>query len=293
LGGIASGSTAPTSRQAIIVDRTAVVDPMKLPPPALEMRQRSRPLRMRDPVAYRKMKAAMASGSILPEVPSMLSLPLATTPTILTNFIGLAMVESCGTCEPPDTQVAAGPNHVVEADNVAVRIFDKTGAVLTTFGLNHLFNLDPALFTSDPKIRYDTISGRWFISMLSLDTSDPKTARNGEFDLAVSTSSDPTQPFNIYSFQTPGSLPDQPSLGFNDDKVVTGANSFSCSPDSMMAVKRAASSWCGTRPTCCRIEVCRQIFFRRRRTQPISQSCPRRAARQPRRSSWPPRSEPV
>src|SRR5271170_7050821 len=37
-------------------------------------------------------------------------------------------------------------------------------------------------------------------------------------------------PFYIYNFETLGAFPDQPSLGFNDDKVVTGGNSFSCSP---------------------------------------------------------------
>jgi hypothetical protein len=217
-------------RRAIVLQRTAIVDPMKLAPPAIVTNPSPRPLRMRDPVAYLNSKDAVAGDSILPEVPSMLSLP-AITPTILTNFIGLAAQESCGGCEPPDTQVAAGPDHVVEVDNVEGRIFDKTGTVLHSFGLNGLFNLDPALFTSDPRIRFDTISQRWFISMLSLDNHEVKFAHNGKFDLAVSTSSDPTQPFNVYTFATPGSFPDQPSLGFNDDKVVTGGNSFSCGPN--------------------------------------------------------------
>jgi len=179
------------------------------------------------------MKAAMASGAILPEAPSMLSLALTTTPTVLANFIGLGQSESCN-CEPPDTQVAAGPNHVFEVDNVAGKIWDKSGNVVrAAFDLNGLFNLPPAntLFSSDPRIRYDTISGRWFISMLSLDTSDISTAQNGQYNLAVSTSSDPTQPFNVYTFPTPGDFPDQPSLGFNDDKVVSSGVSFSCSPN--------------------------------------------------------------
>jgi hypothetical protein len=161
----------------------------------------------------------------------MLSLPLTTTPTILANFIGLAALESCGTCEPPDTQVAAGPNHVFEADNVAVRIFDKTGHAVTSFGLNSLFKLDASLFTSDPRSRYDTLSDRWYISMLALDGGDVSTSHNGWFYLAVSTSSDPTQSFNVYSLETAGSFPDQPSLGFNDDKIVSSGVSFSCSPD--------------------------------------------------------------
>src|SRR6266851_528000 len=157
LGDVASGSTALTLPQSIVVERSAVVDPMRLAPPSSAMRPRSRPLRMRDPAAYRRMKAAMASGAILPEAPSMLSLALTTTPTVLRNFAGLVAQESCSGCEPPDTNVAAGPNHVFEVDNVAGKIFDKSGGVLATFGLNGFFNLNPTLFSSDPKIRYDTI----------------------------------------------------------------------------------------------------------------------------------------
>ncbi len=230
-GAIVSTSAALTSPQPIVVQRTALVDPMKLEASAFAGRPHPRPLRMRDPVAYRKMKAALATGWIVPQVPSLLSMSPATTPAMLSNFIGLAAEESCGTCEPPDTQVAAGPDHVFEVDNVEGRIFDKSGNVLQSLSLNGLFNLDAAIFTSDPRIRYDTISGRWLISILSLDSSEVKTAKNGQFNLAVSTSSDPTQPFNVYTFSTPGSFPDQPSLGFNDDKVVTGGNSFSCNPN--------------------------------------------------------------
>src|SRR4029077_19034457 len=189
-GDVASGSTTFAAPQSIIVERSAVVDPMKLPPPSTAMRPRSRTRRRRDPIAYRNLKAAMASGAILPEAPSMLSLALTTTPTVLPGFIGMAAEESCGGCEPPDTQVAAGPNHVFEVDNVAGKIWDKSGhVVMATFGLNGLFNLNSMIFSSDPRIRYDTISGRWFISMLSLDTSDTTTASTGQYNLAVSTSS--------------------------------------------------------------------------------------------------------
>jgi len=230
-GDVASGSTAFAPPQSIIVERSAVIDPMRLAPPAVNvMRPRSRLRRRRDTAAYRKRKAAMASGAILPEAEPLLSQALVTTPTVLASFIGLGVAESCD-CEPPDTQVAAGPNHVFEVDNVAGKIFSKTGTtVMATFGLNSFFNLNSTLFTSDPRIRYDTISGRWLVSILSLDTSDITTAHNGQYNLAVSTSSDPTQPFNVYTFPTPGFFPDQPSLGFNDDKVVSSGVAFSCNP---------------------------------------------------------------
>ena len=117
--------------------------------------------------------------------------------------------------------------------NVAGMIYDKSGnTLLAAFNLNHLFNLEPSdLFSSDPRIEYDTISGRWFVSLLILDTTDITTAQNGFFNLAVSIDSNPLDGFDVYSIETPGDFPDQPSLGFNDDKVVTGGNSFSCNPN--------------------------------------------------------------
>jgi Abnormal spindle-like microcephaly-assoc'd, ASPM-SPD-2-Hydin len=227
----ATQSTAPQPLH-FSATRIGIVDPMKLPPAAMAPTRHFMPLRVADPVAYLKRKAAVSAGAMLPDVPSLATLPLTTMPAFTTNFAGVGFPDSqCGPgCEPPDTQVAVGPNNVVETTNIVARIFDKSGNVISTLNLNSLFGVDPAIFSSDPRIRFDTISQRWFISFLIFDTDDLNTAQNGFFYLAVSTSSDPTQPFNFYQFETPEAFPDQPSLGFNDDKVVTGGNSFSCFP---------------------------------------------------------------
>ncbi len=196
------------------------------------------PSRVANPVTYLQSKAAVSggTGTVLPDVPTMRgtleTLAQLTTPSFSTNFGGVESPDAqCGPyCEPPDAQVAVGPNNVVETTNIVARIFDKTGNVISTLNLNTLFGVDPSIFSSDPRVRYDTISQRWFISFLIFDNADLNQAQNGFFYLAVSSSSDPTKPFYIYNFETPGAYPDQPSLGFNDDKVITGGNSFSCSP---------------------------------------------------------------
>ncbi|HYL60340.1 MAG TPA: choice-of-anchor D domain-containing protein [Candidatus Acidoferrales bacterium] len=215
----------------IVVNRVAVIDPMSLPAPGSTTHRGARPLRVADPAAYLQMKSALANGSIMPLLPSLASGPSATLPEVLLNFSGLAAAESCGGCEPPDTQVAAGPSHVFEVDNVRGQIFDKSGNAMTSFDLNAFFGLNTNLFTSDPRIRFDTISGRWFVSLLSLDAADLKTSHNGFINLAVSTDSDPTHGFTAYQIETAASFPDQPALGFNEDKVVTSANAFTCSPN--------------------------------------------------------------
>ncbi len=216
--------------------RTGTVYPLELPPVTASVGRHSRPRRVADPVAYRLSKAAIDNGAILPGLPSLVTLALsATTPTFSTHFNGLAFPDSqCGPdCEPPDTQVAAGPNDIIEVTNIVGRVFDKSGTDLDNFNLNSLFGVNPTIFSSDPRIEYDTLAGRWYISFLIYDTTDTAMdpAHNGFFELAVSIDSNPAHGFNTYAVETPGEIPDQPSLGFNDDKIVTGGNAFSCDPD--------------------------------------------------------------
>ena len=87
--------------------------------------------------------------------------------------------------------VAAGPNNVVELTNIVGRIFDKSGNDLSDFNLNTFFGVATDIFSSDPRIEYDTLSQRWFISFLTFDTTDPTTAQNGFWNLAVSKEFEP------------------------------------------------------------------------------------------------------
>jgi hypothetical protein len=146
------------------------------------------------------------------------------------NFPGIGESNSDCQCEPPDTQVGAGPNDVVAVVNIAMNVFDKSGDLLLAKSLNDLYGIG-ANFSTDPRIRYDTQSGRWFISMLSLDNTDTSNSHNSYFNLAISNSSDPAGGFSLYQYETAGSLGDQPGLGISNDKVVITGNAFSCKPD--------------------------------------------------------------
>jgi hypothetical protein len=99
---------------------------------------------------------------------------------------------------PPDTIVAAGPNHVVEAVNQNLLFASKAnlpnsisgtvqsfqdffaGMTHSTFGLSDLI--------SDPSVNYDPSTGKWVISILDIDLQNFK----GYLDIAVSNSNDPT-----------------------------------------------------------------------------------------------------
>jgi hypothetical protein len=168
----------------------------------------------------------------------------------LTGFGGLG--ETC--CIPPDTQVAVGPNSVVEMVNVQGRITTKAGVQTSTFNNSDFFggpqNAMNSAFWSDPRVLYDTLSGRFFATILIFDSCNPAppptgsgctTNGNSEVDLAVSGSNDPTN-WAVYIVQTSTNnvLFDQPKLGASNDKVVLtwNDNGFS-GPYQFVVVQKA------------------------------------------------------
>jgi hypothetical protein len=96
--------------------------------------------------------------------------PAPTMPPPLLTFEALSAAQACA-CAPPDTDGDVGPNHYVEAVNVAFKVFDKSGNTLagpTTY--NSLFA--PLTGTpcgsgqndGDPFALYDPVADRWLIS---------------------------------------------------------------------------------------------------------------------------------
>ncbi len=125
---------------------------------------------------------------------------------------------------PPDVQMAVGPNHIFELVNQVGKIFTKQGTSVSTFFLSSFFGTNTNDHVSDPKIMYDTLSGKWFASIADFTTVS--------VILAVSTSSDPTitpNGWKIYNFPF-SNCPDQPKIGFNDDKLAITANIFAANP---------------------------------------------------------------
>src|SRR5712691_1564987 len=151
--------------------------------------------------------------------------PSANSP-LATGFAGLSygMTYACGagfTCTnratPPDVQIAAGPNYIVEMVNIIYGVWTKQGALVKVSGLASLWG-SGSDYIGDPKVLYDSQSGRWFASLLDVT--------QGSVRVGASASSDPTGNWYTYSFKTSGYCPDQPILGVNDDKVMVSANDF-------------------------------------------------------------------
>jgi len=157
-----------------------------------------------------KMKTSKKMARIISQIPSQAPQPAAVNP--ITGFTGL----SENGFIPPDVQIATGPNYVVELVNSAGRIWDTQGTFEMDFTLQDLF--DTANVPFDPKILYDTQSGRWFASA---------TTFQNFVHIAVSTTDDPTGLWTNYIINF-GNLafPDQPRIGVSDDKFVVSTNVF-------------------------------------------------------------------
>jgi len=126
---------------------------------------------------------------------------------------------------PPDPQVAVGPDHIVEMVNTLGRISGKGGSEVRTFPLVDFFIVPAGYLDSDPRVLYDALSGRWFAAYISFHDSIISTDE-GELELAVSETSDPTGAWDIYASTFTDTLPDYPSLGVTNDKVTISFNLF-------------------------------------------------------------------
>ncbi len=155
-------------------------------------------------------------GAANAAVPTVLGTQSSSSVDLLSSFNGLSQIQSCP-CVPPDVQVAAGPNQVMEMVNVEGEVFTKQGVSNQTFSLSTFFRTGSDSI-SDPKVLFDASSGRWFSSLVDITI-------NGVI-LGVSSTSDPTGLWVLYSISTGSDLPDQPILGVSDDKAVVAANDF-------------------------------------------------------------------
>lgn len=143
------------------------------------------------------------------------------------HFLGLSSTNSSCGCAPPDVQLAVGPSQVVEMVNLEGKIWNKTGLALTSFTLASFF-ITGTDFTSDPKVLYDNLSGRWFASLLDVTT--------GTIHVGVSNTSSATGAWSIYSVGgTPaGYFPDQPILGVSSKLVTLGGNVYNTSTSAFL-----------------------------------------------------------
>ena len=114
---------------------------------------------------------------------------------------------------PPDTNIAVGPNHIVEVVNSEIAVFDKTGLMKSGYpkALGSLWStLGGGCWlnnSGDPVVQYDRAADRWLVTQLGSLRSPYSEC------IAVSKTNDPTGAYNTWAYSFGSSLNDYPKFG--------------------------------------------------------------------------------
>ncbi|HEY0070733.1 MAG TPA: S-layer homology domain-containing protein [Chloroflexia bacterium] len=171
-------------------------------------------------------KAAPGSGA---SSASGAQVAAAATLSITVSFPGINSTEAACGCQPPDGDMAVGPNHIVLGVNTAFQVFSKSGTPLTgVIQSDDFFGSCGAegLGSSDPDTVYDPVADRYTIAILRYDSTTDKSF----VSLGVTQSPDPTTTWNKYCFEQPyngiDALYDFPHIGVGQDALFTTGNLY-------------------------------------------------------------------
>jgi hypothetical protein len=191
----------------------------------------------------RSVAAAVSKPPLAPQ--PLTSATVTSTEEQLTVFAGMNLDQQIGALgpsegrQPPDTQIAAGPNLVMEMDNRAGSFWTKAGTLISMpgnpFDLQPFFDPSPGpslcpsstCLITGPRLLFDAASGRW---LASANGQTPDYV--GMVFFAISNTSDPTSTWTTFSFTLPapggntGMVADLPTLGVSDDKVTLAWSDF-------------------------------------------------------------------
>ena len=159
-----------------------------------------------------------------------------------TSFTGATLTDTGAF--PPDSMGTVGPTQYVVAVNGRIRSFTKAGVA------DGVLNLDPDVFfasvmtpvappvvlnfTSDPQVRYDRFSGRWFLSIIDVPCTNATctTTAANRWLLAVSdaASAGTISGSTVWTFffvtTDATNFCDYPSLGIDVNALYFGCNMF-------------------------------------------------------------------
>jgi hypothetical protein len=118
---------------------------------------------------------AARSGNIAdPAVQTYTSTPAAAQVLGQWEGLGIGLAGFTPTAVPPDTNMAVGPNHIVQWVNNSLVVFDKQGNVLQAPVLDETFwgsiygTCDQLGGMSDPVVKYDRAADRWIVGEVAI-----------------------------------------------------------------------------------------------------------------------------
>jgi Big-like domain-containing protein len=133
------------------------------------------------------------------------------------------------TAVPPDTNMAVGPNHVVQWVNGGFVVFDKRGTPIgapvadSTFWASATCNQLGGF--SDPTIQYDRMADRWIVGEVGLPLLPGLFGQFAQC-FAVSTTSDPTGSYFMWGYGFGSNINDYPKMAVWPDGYYITWNIF-------------------------------------------------------------------
>ena len=133
--------------------------------------------------------------------------------------------------DPPDPDVAVGPNHVAVVTNDDFAVYDKCGNELFRSDIETFLGTPAEDLVFDPKVIYDPWNSRWVMLWHAREFNNEK----GRIYLVISTGSTPWGVgswywYNFNAVQNAGtadaSWPDYYDLGFSSGYITAGGNQF-------------------------------------------------------------------
>ena len=173
------------------------------------------------PFIYENMLTPLAPGV---EDPSA-SVTAAPAPFITFDSIGP------NDLDPPDPDIAVGPNHIAVVTNDDFAVYDKCGNELFRADIETFLGTPPEDLLFDPKVIYDPWNGRWVMMWHSRNFSP----ESGRIILVISTGSTPWGVGGWYFYNydvvqdagtASASWPDYFDLGFSQNFVTISGNMF-------------------------------------------------------------------
>jgi hypothetical protein len=134
------------------------------------------------------------------------------------------------TAVPPDTNMAVGPNHIVQWVNGGLVIFDKQGVQVNPpvsdgdfWGV--LSTCNQLGGYSDPIVQYDRAANRWLVSEVAIPLWPGLIGQFAQC-FAVSTTPDPAGAYNMWAYGFGTDLNDYPKVAVWPDGYYVTWNMF-------------------------------------------------------------------
>ena len=184
--------------------------------------------------------------------------------------------------EPPNVAIAVGNGFVLEGVNNAVQVYSSTGTPLLPLAVstNQLFGVAPSIdrttptlvrgvYPTDMRAFYDVNVDRFFVLQRSqANNAAGNPLPRSQYLLAVSQTNDPTQTYNIYSFDTTNSgsfhcpcIADYPQIGADQYGFYISANEFNANTSvfalaaNILAISKTALAAGAATPTVVSFQV--------------------------------------